>query len=265
MTATLRYCRTSVRKFIPFALCLGSPPSAFFILLGCNSHSISNRSWAHLCRGQRLPDWCSKGRVMLGLSNILKLCLSVLENCRNRIKSSDSSRNSALSASLNSFFHEFTPATLSALSGFLSSPGRAVLVSYGGLASEPDTSFTTPIMTEFLEALSSALTVAAAKNFSAQEEIPVSPVTMLEEREGDAKLMDDDLDEFSESVLQGSQSLELRSTKKGNTSLYGQWKELCLKMVADIGRVLPESTCNVLLKLLEDEHDIKVWANNLFM
>lgn len=197
---------------------------------------------------------------MLGLSNILKLCLSVLENCRNRIESSDPSRSSALSSSLNSFLHEFTPATLSALSSFLSSPGRAALVSYGGLASETGTLITTPsIMAGFLEALSSALTAAATKNILAQEEIPGSPVTMLEEREGEIKLMDVDLDEFSETGLQVSQSFEgLRSTKRGNTTLYGQWKELCLKMIADIGRVLPETTCNVLLKLLENEQDTKV-------
>lgn len=202
---------------------------------------------------------------MLGLSNILKLCLSILENCRNRIESSDPSRSSALSASLNSFLHEFKPATLTLLSSFLSSPGRAALVSYGGLASEPDTLNTTPsIMAGFLEALSSALTTAAAKNFLAQDEILGSPVTMVEEREGELKLMDVDLDEFTETGLQGSQSLEgLRSIKRGNTSLYGQWKELCLKMVAEIGRVLPEKTCSVLLKLIGNEQDIKVWANNL--
>jgi hypothetical protein len=204
---------------------------------------------------------------MLGLSKILKLCLSVLENCRNRIESSDPSRSSALSASLNSFLQEFTPATLSAISSFLSSSGRAALVSYGGLASESDTPITTPsIMAGFLDALSSALTAAATKNFLAQEEIPVSPVAMIEEREGEIKLMDVDLDEFSETGLQGFESLEgLRSTKRGNTSLYGQWKELCLKMVADIGRVLPETTCDVLLTLLEDEQDTKVCANNLII
>jgi hypothetical protein len=36
-------------------------------------------------------------------------------------------------------------------------------------------------------------------------------------------------------------------------------------MVADIGRVLPETTCDVLLTLLEDEQDTKVCANNLII
>lgn len=227
---------------------------------------MPNHCWADRHRGQRLPDWCSKGRVWLGLSNILEVCLSVLENCRDRIQSSDPSRSSALCASLNSFLHEFTPATLSALSSFLSSPGHAALVSNGGLAYELDTPINTvpPLMARFLEALSSALTTAASVSSLAQDEIPGSPVTMFEDREGEIKLMDIDLDEFSETGLQGSQSLEgLGSTKKRNNNLYDQWKELCLKMVADVGRVLPETTCKVLLKLLDDEKDTKVWANNL--
>ncbi|KAG0604904.1 hypothetical protein M758_9G018000 [Ceratodon purpureus] len=230
-----------------------------FFLSGLLANCIFGVEFSMLRRGQRLPDWCSKGRVMLGLSNVLKLCLSVLENYRNRIESSDPSRSSALSASLSSFVHEFTPATLSALSRFLSSPGRATLVSYGGLASEPGTLNTPPIMAGFLEALTTVLTAAATKNILAQEEIPGSPATMLEERDGEIKLMDVDLDEFSETGLLSSQSHEgLRSTKRGNTSLYGQWKELCLKMIADIGRVLPERTCNALLKILENEQDTKV-------
>lgn len=210
-------------------------------------------------RGQRLPDWCPNGRLWLGLSNMLEICLSVLENCRNRIESSDSSRSS-LSASLNTFFHEFTPAALSAFSCFLSSPGRATLVCSGGLAYELDTSVAVlPILTRFLESISSALTFTAAVKSSAQEEIPGSPVTLTEEREGKVKLMDVDLDEFSEMGPQGSQKLEgLRSKMRGDNCLYDQWKELCLKIVADIGRILPETTYNVLFKLLDNEEDIKV-------
>jgi len=138
------------------------------------------------------------------------------------------------------------------------------LVSSGGLAYELDTPVTVPpFMARFLGALSSALTFAASVSPLDQEEIPGSPVTMLEDREGEIKLMDVDLDEFSETGLQGSQSLQgLGSTKKRNNSLYDQWKELCLKMVADIGRVLPEATCKVLLKLLDDEKDTKVRARN---
>lgn len=190
------------------------------------------------------------------------MCLSVLENFSDRIQSSDPSRSSVFCASLNLFLHEFTPATLSAFSIFLSSPGRAALVSNGGLAYEPDTPITVPpLMARFLGALSIALTVAASVSSLAQEEIPGSPATMFEDREGELKLMDVDLDEFSQT---GSQSLEgPGSTKKRNNSLYEQWKELCLKMVADIGHVLPETTCNVLLKLLDDEKDTKVWAHNL--
>lgn len=193
------------------------------------------------------------------------MCLSVLEGSRNRIQSSDPSRSSALSASLNSFLHEFTPATLAALSSFLSSPGKAVLVSIHGHACEPDmASPDSPLMALFLEALQSALNSAASVSFLAQDETSGSPATVPEDREGDVKLMDIDLDEFSETGFQGSQSLEgLGSTKKRNNSLYDQWKDMCLKMVADIGRVLPETSCKVLLSLLDDEKDTKVWANNL--
>lgn len=165
-----------------------------------------------------------------------------------------------LSASLKLFLENFTPAMISSLSNFLSSPGRAVLVASGGVANELSApTINVPIMTKFLDLLSSSLTIASDVAISVREELG-SPVTSTQERDGGPKLMDVDLDEFLDSNEngEGKSALGLWSKKRGDTGGYDQWKGVVIEMVADIGLVLPKRTCIVLLKFLDKESDTKV-------
>lgn len=165
-----------------------------------------------------------------------------------------------LSASLKLFLENFTPAMISSLSNFLSSPGRAVLVASGGVANELSApTINVPIMTKFLDLLSSSLTIASDVAISVREELG-SPVTSTQEWDGGPKLMDVDLDEFLDSNEngEGKSALGLWSKKRGDTGGYDQWKGVVIEMVADIGLVLPKRTCIVLLKFLDKESDTKV-------
>lgn len=165
-----------------------------------------------------------------------------------------------LSTSLKLFLENFTPAMISSLSTFLSSPGRAVLVASGGVANELSApTINVPIMTKFLDLLSSSLTIASDVAISVREELG-SPVTSTQERDGGLKLMDVDLDEFLDSNEngEGKSALGLWSKRRGDTGGYDQWKGVVIKMVADIGLVLPKRTCIVLLKFLDKESDTKV-------
>lgn len=163
-----------------------------------------------------------------------------------------------LSVSLKLFLDTFTPAMISSLSFFLSSPGRAVLVASGGVVNELGApTITAPIMTKFLDLLSSFLTIASDVAISAREELG-SPVT--QERDVGLKLMDNDLDEFLDSNenVERKSGLGLWSKRRGDTGGYDEWKGVVIKMVADIGLLLPERTCIVLLKFLDKESDMKV-------
>lgn len=165
-----------------------------------------------------------------------------------------------LSTSLKLFLENLTPAMISSLSTFLSSPGRAVLVASGGVANELSApTINVPIMTKFLDLLSSSLTIASDVAISVREELG-SPVTSTQERDGGLKLMDVDLDEFLDSNEngEGKSALGLWSKRRGDTGGYDQWKGVVIKMVADIGLVLPKRACIILLKFLDKESDTKV-------
>lgn len=171
------------------------------------------------------------------------------------------SSTSSLSSPLSSMLTTFTPGTLSAISSFVLSPGRAALVASGGIANELDTpTSSAPLLTKILKTFSSALTITSDMANTTQGDLG-TPVSLTEERDGERNLIDLDLDEFPDSGVTDNgegKSVPTGWSKKRDSVLYEQWTEGCVNVVTNIGLVLPDMTCGILLKLMGVESDPKV-------